>query len=390
MKKKEKAAELLTKKDLQEISQKIPAGGLSFSFYLGAKPNHNFVSEANSAISEAVKKIEKGGSYSKNDLKKIEKVSEEIKKRIRLLRLPDGMRSIAIFCDTKKFMRMFHLPVYLPSKFMVEPDFYVRPLALAFEQNPKYLVVVLERDKARFFKIFFGEMEEISEMIVSDVPQKMNEARVDWKGLSEGRIRGHIEDHENRHLKKVCATVEDYFKYEKNGSNHLIIGAHRELINKFAGTLGASSKERLVGSYRIMPNYKLNEIKEKSRKVIMAYEKAAEKKLTEDLFDGSSKKKSSAVLGSGPVLDNFYLHNISSFVLGKDFKEKGFICPECHYVSSYRKICPNRGTKMIEVEDLADEIIEKALAEKIKLKHLICSNKEFDKFGIGAFLRSAT
>ncbi len=370
------------------MSLERTAKGLSFSLYLGMKPNRSFVSEANSVISETVKKAEKEGSYAKKEMEEIKKIALEIKKRIRLFKLPDGTRSIAIFCGAKKNMRIFHIPVYIPSKFVIEPDLYIHPLILAIEQNPKYMVVVLERDKARFFKIFFGEMEEISEAIESEVPQKMNEARADWKGLSEGRVRGHIKDHEQKHLKKVCGTVEDYFKYEKNGSNRLIIGAHRELIGKFAHMLGTKSKERLAGSYRIMPNYDLNEIKNKSRKIIMEYERGEEAKLVEEIFDRSGKNKGRAVLGSGPVLDNLYLHNISSVIIGKDFKEKGFVCPDCHYISSYLKVCPKSATKMIEVEDLADEIIEEAMANKTKIKHLVFLNEKFDKFGIGAKLRS--
>ncbi len=381
--------ESFTKKDIKDLSEKRAAGGLSFSLYLGMKPNHNFVSEANSAISEIVKKIKKDESYSKDEIIEIKKTSEEIKKRIRFFKAPDETRSIAIFCDAKKFMRILHIPIYIPSKFVIESDFYIHPFVEALEQYPKYIVVVLERDKARFFKIFFGEMEEISEAIASDVPQRMNAARVDWKGLSEGRVRGHIEDHEHRHLKKVRAAAEDCFKYGKNGPSYLIIGAHRELIKKFTEMLGERSKKKLIGSYHIMPNYKLNRIKEKSQKIIMEHERGIEKRVIEKMFDRSSKKKSLAVFGSGPVLDNFYQHNVEVIVIGREFKEKGFVCPDCHYVSSYMRVCPRNKIEMIKVDDLADEIIEEAIASGTKIKHLIFESKEFDKFGIGAFLRSA-
>jgi peptide chain release factor subunit 1 len=358
MKRNQIKIESITIKDIKELSEKKVANGLSFSLYLGIKPAKNFVSEANSAISETVKKILKEGSYSKSETKEIERISLEIKKRIRLFKLPDETRSIVIFRDTKRFIRIFRIPVYIPSKFVIEADFFVHPLIEALEQNPKYIVIVLERDKARFFRIFFGEMEEMPESITSDVPQKMNEARVDWKGLSEGRIRGHIEDHKHRHLKKACKVVEDYFKFEKNGLSYLIIGAHRELIRKFSEMLGERSKKKLVGSYHIMPNYRLNRIKEKSQKIIMEYEREAEKRLTDKMFDDSSKKKSFAVFGAGPVMDNFYQHNVNVIVIGQKFNEKGFVCPDCHYVSSYMKICPKDKKKMIEVIDLADEIIE--------------------------------
>ncbi len=380
---------LLTKKDIDELSQEKEINGPVFSLYLGVKAGRNFVAEANSVITGAIRKIEEDKSYSKKEARKISETADKMKKEIRSLKLPDETRSIAMFCDTKRKGGIYHIPVYIPSKLIIESDFYIHPFVKALEKHPRYLVVFLERDKARFFSMRFGEIEEISEIMRDDVPQRINAARADWKGLSETRVQGHIHDHEKRHLKRAAGKTEDYLKYKKNGFSYLVMGVHKELAEKFTGVLGAKSKEKLIGSYHIAPGYDLNLIKAKSAEVIDKHEKKVEEEIVNNLFGGSNKKRAAAVLGINSVLENFYLRNIDTVAIGKDYKEAGYVCPKCHYISSYLKSCLKCKSKMSEAGDVADEIIEEAIANKIKIKHLLYTHKEFDKFGIGAFLKSA-
>jgi len=379
---------LLTKKDIDELSRGKGINGPVFSLYLGVKAGRNFVAEANSIITDTVKKIEASGAYSKSEKKKISKIADKIKEEIRFIKLPDETRSIVVFCDTKRKSGIYHVPVYIPSKLVIESDFYIHPFVKALEKHPRYLVVFLERDKVRFFSMRLGEIEEISEITRDDVPQRINAARADWKGLSETRIQGHIHDHEKRHLKRAAEKTRDYFRYKKNRFSYLVIGARREFAEKFAEILDMKPKEKLIGSYHIATGYDLNRIKAKSAEVIDKREKKVEEEIVNNLFGGSSKKRAAAVLGINLVLENLYLHNVDMVAIGKDYKEAGYTCPKCHYISSYLKSCAKCKSKMSEAGDIADEIIEEAMANKIKIKHLLYPREEFDKFGIGAFLKS--
>ncbi len=380
----------LTKKDIEELSKRKERRDIAFSLYLGIKARHNFISEVNSVISNAVKKIEENNSYSQKDKKKIAEIAAKMKKEIRFLKLPNETRTIVMFCNTQGMSRFYHLPVYIPSKLIIENDFYIHPLIKTLEKYPRYLVIVLERDKARFFNIFLGEIKESSVVSHSEVPQRINAARAEWKGLRETKIQGHIQDHLRRHLKKAAEKTEDYFRYKKIKSSHLVIGAHRELVEKFVKVLKKKSKDRLIGSYHIVSGYNLNRIKKKSQEVINEHEKKIEMEIIKNLFAESSKEKRLAVIGINSVLENFYLHNIDTLIIGQNYREPGYVCPKCHYISSYMKSCLKCESKMSKASDLANEIMEEATMNKIKIKHLLYSHKEFDKFGIGAFLKTVT
>jgi len=382
-------AKILIKKDIEELSKKRGNNDTAFSLYVGVKAGRNFVSEANSAISGAVQKIKNDKSYTKKTKRETAETANKIKKEIRLLKLPDETRSIAIFCSLKGMHKIYRLPVYVPSRFVVEPDFYIHPLVKALEKYPRYLVAFLERDKARFFSIFLGEIEESSEVLRSEVPQRINAGRAAWKGLRETRVQSHIEDHINKHLKKVADKTNDYFRYGKTKFDYLIVGTHKELAERFIKILGGKAKDKLIGSYQVVPGYKLNRIKEKSKEIIDNHERKIEAEIVKDLFDKANKRKKMSAIEINSVLENFYLHNIGTLVISQSFKEQGYVCPKCHYISSYLKSCPNCKEKMSKISDIADELIEEATVRGIKIKHLFYSNAQFDKFGIGAFLKSA-
>lgn len=380
--------EQLDAEDIKMLSKKRNGGKIYFSLYVGVKPGINFLSEANAAISECIHGIRKEKKYSRGDMKKIEKISANIKERIRLLKVPRETRSIAMFCEMGKDGKLYHIPAYIPSKFVVESDFYVHPFIKALENYPKYLVLVLERDKARFFDFFLGKIEEISQIIASDVPQRINAGRAEWKALRETRVQKHIIDHENRHLKKISAEAENYFKFGKKGYSYLVLGAHKELANKFSGFMGEKSRSKLIGSYFVTPKYRISEIKAKSHQIAEDFERKEEEKIADILLNASGKRENFAVLGLNFTLENYYLHNVKEFIIGRDYAQKGFLCLKCHYISSYEKICPIDKAGMVEVDDVVDEIIEEAIANKIKVKHFIYHNEKFDRFGIGAILRS--
>ncbi len=380
-------AELLTKKEIGILASMKGDKRMSFSFYLGIKAGRNFVSEANSVVSVALHKIKEEKTCSKKEMNYIKKKAEEIKKTIRYLKLPNETRSMAIFFNTNGFYKIYHIPFYIPSKFILESDFYIHPLIKKIEEHPRYLVAILERDKARFIDFCMGEICEMSEIIKSDVPQRINAARFEWKGMKEGNIRGHIEDHLHRHLKKVAEKTEDFLKYKKNGFSYLVIGTHKELMEKFMQLLGAKSKEKLIGLYHTSPNYKLNQIRERSDKIIKDHERKIETKTIENLQEGASKRKSKAVFGMNLVLENLYLHNIKEVVIASNHEEPGYVCPKCHLISTYLKNCPNCKIEMVKASDLVDELIEEAITKKIEIKHLVHKDEKIDKFGVGAFLR---
>ncbi len=379
----------ITKKDLEDLSKN---GGnlITLSFYLGIRVSCNvrcdFASEANSVIADKIKKIKESKDYSNEQKKKIVEIAADLKKKIKFLKLPEGARSIVFFSGKEKEYKMYYLPIYMPSVLVAEADPYIHPLVKALENFPRYLVAAVDRDRAEFFSIFLGRIEGEPEAVTSDVPKKIKtSASDDWMGRREKRIERHIEDHLNRHFKLVASKIQDYFR--KNEFGYLIIGGHEELTAKFKDFLDNKSAKKLIGIFTL-PHYNHRFIKEKSIALISESEKNLEEKTVNDLLDGINTRKWRSIAGTDSVIKNLERRNISLLVVGRNYKETGYQCSNCHYISSREKVCPKCGKEMSKANDLADEIIEEAIGRKIEIKHLFFSHKEFDKFGIGAFLNS--
>lgn len=375
----------LEKNDLVKLAAGGRNGGFALSFYLGLKNDVNFRSEANSVLSGEAEKIKNSMEYSKSDKRKILAMFGVLKKEIAFLRLPPNARTLVFFLKGRSKIVSYRIPVFIPSKMVIEADHYIYPLVRSVEQFSRYLAAVVERDKAEFISIFLGEIEKEPEVLMSDVPKKIKtSASDDWKGWREKKIERHIEDHLKKHFKAVAQKIREYFV--KNGFNYLIIGGHKEIKAKFEEFLDKKTAEKLIGFFSFSQNER-SLIKKRALLIINKYEKVEEEKIVNDILENAESKKWMAVLGIDSVLENFYLGKINMFVIGANYKKSGFICGVCHYISLLSSTCLSCGGRMERIDDITDEIIEEALKNKIKIKQLFNSHKNFDRFGIAAFLK---
>lgn len=375
---------ILEKSDLEKLAEADLKGEFAASFYLGLRPEVNFRSEANSVLSGEIGKIKKDKSYTKKDKKKILSLISEIKKELVFLKLPDEARVLVIFAREKSPVQAYRAPVYIPTLFAVEKSFHIHPFLRVVEKFPRHIVAIVDRNRAEIFSIFLERFEGEPEIIESEVPQKIKRsASDDWHAWRAGKISRHIEDHLDRHLKIVAEKIRNYFL--RGEYDFWVMGGHPETIARFKKFLDRKLAGKLIGSFEFL-HYERREIKEKSIVIIDKYKRESEEAVVKDLMDGASEKKWKAVLGTDSAIKNILRHNAKLLVVGKDYKEEGYMCRDCRFLSFGAKSCFNCGREMRKA-DLADEIIEEALKNKVKVRHLIYEHKSFDKFGIGVILK---
>lgn len=375
----------LTMKDAERLSAPHPRRGGAVSFYLGIRADQNFLSVANSFLSEQAKAIEKSGDFSPVEQRSLAQVFAAMERDLRSRRLPDRTRTLVMFYPRRGAGRIYRLPVYVPTQLVVEEDWYVHPLLKSLEKYPRYAVTFLERDRARLFELFWGEIEQQTEEIRSEVPQRMNAARATWKGLEERKIQNHIEVHINRHLEKVAWATERLM--DKHHLPYLVIASRRELIERFRAFLPKRLQDRIVGSYLTRSDQNLSRIREKSLEVVDRFEQMEEERWIDQLREGSSKKEKEAVLGTEAVLEHLYDYQVHVLVISKDFRAAGYVCPSDHHVGLSGENCPACDTDLDPATDIVDEIIETALSRQLKVVHFQFAHPAFDSYGLGAILK---
>ena len=175
-------------------------------------------------------------------------------------------KSFAIFAG-KDFFEAIKLPVEIPLRVHVGPKPLVSPLTTAIEENPPFLVVLIDRESARVIEVNLGEEEARSKIIKSDVPQRIL-AKGDDMGR-ESKILRHIEEHLHRHLEKVLAETK---RFEKSYPDGLItIGAQKELVGRFKNLLPNPLKGKVVGSFGANVDDNETSLIKKAEKIIDNY-----------------------------------------------------------------------------------------------------------------------
>jgi rubrerythrin len=375
----------LTKDDIERLAKDIKVHSWAVSFYLGIRGDRDYLSVMNSALSEGEKKLKAAGDFSEAEMRQIREALREIEDKIRHRRLTARTQTLAAFFADGGRRGIFKLPVYIPTRLVVEKDFYVHPFIKSLEKYPRYCVVFLERDRARIFDLFWGELEHKTEELRSEVPQRMNAARATWKGLEERKIQNHIEIHIDRHLDKVAGAVERYM--EKNRIPYLVIGSRRELTLRFQELLSKEVQKKIVGSYLVRTDQSIKRIQEKSLEVIAEHENAKEEEFVRMMEEESSKKVKSAVHGAKNVLGALYDYDVRILLIGRDYAEAGYVCRKNHHPYLRRGNCPICGSPGEKASDIADEIIEEAVRQKARIVHFVFLHPGFDRFGVGAILR---
>lgn len=375
----------LTKDDIEKLVKEKRSDGWAVSFYLGIRGNQNFLAAMNSTLSEGKRKIEEDGIFSESERKQIKQAFVEIENTLRYYRLTDRTQTLVMFFASGGRKETYKMPAYVPTKLIVERDFYVHPFFKALDKYPRYCVAFLERDRAWIFDLFWGEIEHREEEIHSEVPQRMNAARATNRGVEERKIQNHIEVHIDRHLQKVARSVENYM--DKNRIPYLVIGSRKELIERFKAFLPKRLQGKIVGSYLTRSDQDLKQIQKNSLKVIADFEFEKERELVAQISDGIDEKIPEAVAGVEDVLIALYAYKIRTLLIGNNYQAAGFVCPNDHRILLGEEACPACSTLSEEVSDITDEIIEEAMKQKIKIIHFESAHEDFDRLGIGAILK---
>lgn len=124
----------------------------------------------------------------------------------------------------------------------------------------RYLVILADRKKRRFFTIFLGNFENFSEEeVLEDVPQKIK--NVDSR---QGIIERHIEGHLKYHLKKVGEDALQYLiKNRIKQVDGIFIGTHKELFSEIKNSLPKKLEDKVLGEFVMEPNAALGDITNK-------------------------------------------------------------------------------------------------------------------------------
>lgn len=384
---------MITPIELDRLVQHPGDRGTVVSLYLNVTPPRNYLSELNSLIHARRAELAQAGSAGTHDSRAVAELLGRLEQYVGGLGgVPPYTRVLVIVASTAGLWMESRLPVGLPSRLVIAPTPYVRPLAALLDEFPRYGVLVVDARRARFFILSSGVVEGEDETIEDDVPSRARTGGPAfpvgpgvWGGVGAGRIERHIQDHLHRHLRRVAEHARAALGARR--FQHFIVGGpDNKTVPSLMGHLHSSLRQALIGEFRGRPDDPLSTLAASALATAQAWERERDTRRVTALLEASNAG-GLAVAGLEPTLEALMLGQVHTLMAHSAYRASGTACRQDHYLSSYVKVCPICGNPMVPTDDLVDEMVEEAILQGAEIAHISTAPDSFTRLGVGATLR---
>lgn len=279
-------------------------------------------------------------------------------------------RGVAAFaCSREGLLRTIPLPVAVADGVRLDPQPQVGPLVLALRLAKACLVVLVDRERARFLRLGGGEVIERSG------PLDGVSRRVDTD-VELGSFSRHHEELLRRHIRTVAAELVRELRTLPGAC--LIVGGPEasDLASELAG-----KGTPVVGELKVAMTASAHEVDQMVEVFLADLERRREAVLLDDLAE---RKGIDAVIGAEPTLDALAAGRVETLVVERGFASPGGRCQRCGFLSLQGEgSCSRCGGTLESLADLVEAAISDTLVNggEVELVELALRG------GLGAFER---
>jgi peptide chain release factor subunit 1 len=298
---------------------------------------------------------------------------------------PQG-RALAIFsCAPAGLWEAFSLQVPVPDRLAFEATPYVAPLLDLLDEYERYAVALVDKEKARIFSVFLGEIEE-EHGFKDFVPGKHDQG-----GVSQANFQRHHEAHVFRHLKRAAEYLTELYRHRP--FDRLILAGPEEATSELRRLLPRALASRVVAAIPAETFAGTAEILERTLEIEHQIERTTENRLLTELFETAAAGGLGTV-GVDRTLEALFLGEVRTLVVADGAPAEGSECPNCGRLTTGRpSACPACGNRMDPVADVFERAIDWTLARSGRVE--VVHNEPAQRLleaggGMGAFLRYTT
>lgn len=206
-------------------------------------------------------------SLSKSDKKKMKQNIEYMEGFLQNYSNKNGDKSFAFFTGDAILFEVIHLPYTIENKVVISHSPYLNPLLQQQSNYRHYLVIFIDREKAKYFLLQQGVVEAQGQIIDKTVPQNVHPDTAEANNITrEDKINRHIQDHLRRHYEKIVSNIVTFIG--NTPISGVIIGGHKNLFSGFRKKLPKSLQGKVVGVFTSELHTNLNDLMQKSIAVI--------------------------------------------------------------------------------------------------------------------------
>jgi len=263
----------------------------------------------------------------------------------------------------------------------VGPRPYLRPLLDVLDEYERYVVALVDKEKARLFMVYLGEIVE-QEFVEDLVPGKHEQG-----GWSQANYQRHHAAHVFWHLRRVAEELSALLW--RKPFDRLVLAGPPEATAELRRLLPRRLRERLAGTFPAEIFAPPSEILAKTREIEREAERVAEERLIDDLLDAVFVGR--GVRGLAPTLRAISRGAVHRLIVTDAAGPPGAECPACGLLIAECTIsCPECGGTPRRLDDVVERAVERTLNEGglVETVHGPASDRlSREGEGIGAFLR---
>jgi peptide subunit release factor 1 (eRF1) len=293
------------------------------------------------------------------------------------------IRGLAFFaCSGDDFFEVVESPLPVRNEIAVNHTPHVRPLESLLQAYERFAVLLVDRQRARLFRFEMGELTEHTE-VFDAAPRNADQAGHPGQGSRGAAVQRHSDEVAHRHLKHAAEVA--FAELQEWAVDHLILGGPHEVVAEFEGLLHPWIRERVADRLVIAVTAGPDEVRQAALGVEAAAARRTEAALVQRLRDGVGG--GGGVAGLDATLAALVERRVDLLLVSEGYATEGWRCRSCQYLGPLGRRCPVCANDMDLVDDVVEEAVEEALANKCRVQ-MVRENADLDVLGrIGALLR---
>lgn len=249
------------------------------------------------------------------------------------------------------------LPCALPERAVLAARPHVRPLLVAMQRCPDYLVAVADRRHAWVLSVSGTRVQTVARQ---SEPGPRSPGFGGWYGLESHRIQQRIIQLGRHHYREVAAILDRCDGTSRHGP--LVIGGHHDGIASLLQQLPATVRDNFAGSFTADPHTLTPaRVRELAGPVIDAWVARRERELAEGVFGGL------AAVGLHACLAAVNQGAVGHLLVAREDMIAGYVCGRCGGLSTGSDECPDWAAAACAVPDLLEEMVQRTLDDNGKV-----------------------
>ncbi|NOZ79878.1 MAG: hypothetical protein GXP48_12010 [Acidobacteria bacterium] len=271
---------------------------------------------------------------------------------------PRGRTALVVVNTFKSLAETHQVRVAIPPSVHWRRGAHLRPIVEALDEHERYAVVLSDKNRARIFMVFMGEIMEYSDLISATSMKTQTTGMDQW--WSQKRFQRRHDNEVTLHVKRVVDALYDLSL--RTPFDRLLVAGPTEAASELARLLPTRLHGKLVKTLSMSVSASPQEVLERTLETQREIEREQELEQIEGLFS-ELHEGGKAISGLEPVIDAANQGRIWKLFYVKDLEANGAECTACGAIAARPNgTCQLCGATMRPVSHIVDRLTQITIA----------------------------